>query len=630
MNGPVPLAVAAQGARTPLHCIALALLTLPDCDAPEARWLRAQRAAVPPLALQCWRELPPPEDAALHALAQQLNLHPAETLAVALAVAIEFDPVLARAVAWLQAPVGGARPTLGLLRLPQLPDALPVLLQGRAQACGLLQWDDEPARAMPERSLRVPLPLALALRGHEATWPGAREVRVEGLVPPSLQEGAAREAAALRESGGGLSVRSGDPEEALLGAALAAQELGMRAIAFEGEPAAGAGPWLRLARALPVLKAELGPGEVRRVARPAGYEGPLLVACGVDGSVQGVDEGPLPTWRVPLPSPAERRAQWAALLPEAAQPGGIVRRGIVQIRHLARAACRHAALCGRGQPRVDDLRRAVRDGVGIELGHLAHQVEDDVADDAFVVPPSVHCALDALVARCRRREDLAEELGAAARTRYRPGVRALFAGPSGTGKTLAAAWLATKLGLPLYRVDLAAVSSKYIGETEKNLAQLFARAEQAEVVLLFDEADSLFGKRTDVKDSNDRFANQQTNYLLQRIESFDGIALLTSNGRSRFDTAFTRRLDAIVDFPAPAPDVRRTLWLAHLGPRHALDDAQLNRIAVSCDLAGGDIRNATLAAASRCMRGTAPGYAELRFAIEAEYRKLGRQAPAGL
>ena len=116
-------------------------------------------------------------------------------------------------------------------------------------------------------------------------------------------------------------------------------------------------------------------------------------------------------------------------------------------------------------------------------------------------------------------------------------------------------------------------------------------------MLLFDEADSLFGKRTDVKEANDRFANAQTNYLLQRIESFEGIAILTSNSRARFDSAFTRRLDAIVEFPPPGPEERRALWLAHLGGAHTLSTAELNRLAADCDLAGGHIRNATFAAA---------------------------------
>jgi len=194
---------------------------------------------------------------------------------------------------------------------------------------------------------------------------------------------------------------------------------------------------------------------------------------------------------------------------------------------------------------------------------------------------------------------------------------------------MAAGWLATVLGLPLYRIDLAAVSSKYIGETEKNLAQLFARAEHADVVLLFDEADALFGKRTDVKDANDRFANAQTNYLLQRMESFEGIAVLTSNSRGRFDSAFTRRLDAIVEFPLPTPSDRRALWLAHLGDHHALSAGELNCLATVCDLAGGHIRNVMLAAAAQA--GARPiGFNAITAGVAAEYRKLGRQAPAAL
>jgi SpoVK/Ycf46/Vps4 family AAA+-type ATPase len=203
--------------------------------------------------------------------------------------------------------------------------------------------------------------------------------------------------------------------------------------------------------------------------------------------------------------------------------------------------------------------------------------------------------------------------------------------PSGTGKTLAAGWLATQLGLPLYRVDLAAVTSKYIGETEKNLAQLLARAEQAEVILLFDEADSLFGKRTDVKEANDRFANAQTNYLLQRIETFDGITLLTSNNRTRFDAAFSRRLDLIVEFPAPGPEERRALWLSHLGDAHTLTPRQINQLAVGADFTGGHIRNVVLTAAALARSADRKiEYADVLRGVEGEYRKLSRPVPGEL
>jgi SpoVK/Ycf46/Vps4 family AAA+-type ATPase len=184
------------------------------------------------------------------------------------------------------------------------------------------------------------------------------------------------------------------------------------------------------------------------------------------------------------------------------------------------------------------------------------------------------------------------------------------------------------LGIPLFRVDLSAVTSKYIGETEKNLSQLLAKAEQNEVILLFDEADSLFGKRTDINESNDRFANAQTNYLLQRMESYDGIAILTSNGRSRFDDAFARRLDVIVSFPLPGPEERRALWLAHLGAHHKVGSAQLNQVAATAELSGGQIRNAVLrGAVAAAQDQTAMVYRHLLAGVAGEYRKLSRQLP---
>ena len=249
----------------------------------------------------------------------------------------------------------------------------------------------------------------------------------------------------------------------------------------------------------------------------------------------------------------------------------------------------------------------------------------------MVAPPKLRNELELLWLRCRHRDRLAADLGVSTRARYAPGVRALFTGPSGTGKTLAAGWLATRLGLPLYRIDLASVTSKYIGETEKNLAELLNRAERAGVILLFDEADSMFGKRTDIKDSHDRYANAQTNYLLQRIETFDGIALLTSNSRQRFDSAFARRLDVIVDFPLPGTDERRALWLAHLGDRHSLSAQAITRLAVSVDFAGGHIRNAVLTASVLAQSQDRPiTMQDLKRGIAVEFAKVGRQMPTGL
>ncbi len=178
---------------------------------------------------------------------------------------------------------------------------------------------------------------------------------------------------------------------------------------------------------------------------------------------------------------------------------------------------------------------------------------------------------------------------------------------------------------------MASVTSKYIGETEKNLATLLAQAEQSEVVLLFDEADSLFGKRTDVQQANDRFANAQTNYLLQRIEAYDGIALLTSNSRERFDSAFTRRLDLIIDFPTPGPQERRSLWYTHLGTSHTLTTVDINRLAAASDFNGGQIRNVVLAAAALAQSEKRPlSYNDIAAGLASEYRKHNRQMPGEL
>lgn len=635
------------GLRPTLADIAFALLAPPAPaagDGQEAAWL-AERAAhvaagsdqVAPLWPQ-WRRLPPSGDLRLAALAETLQLSLAETLAVALVCAAETDSMAARALAWLQAPVGGARPTVGLvLQLAAMlgeSGALAALAAGPARVSGLLRIDDE-LRALPEAALAVPQAIVFALADPpQLHWRGLRIGLVENTpLPPSLQAAAQARARALGQGrAGALVVRSGHPKEAQAAAAEIARQLHARTVYIEGDVPPGLGPWLWLAAAVPVLCLDLAPGERRRVPEIPGWRGPLLVATGPDGSVE-FNGDTAPSWRVPVPPPDERAALWhSALGPDCAFAGLLGHQhchAAGRIAELGRAAHYEAQLSGAPAVAPEHVAQAARGGSAGDLGAMAELVNEAVGDDALVLPPPLRAELESFAARCLGRDVAVRGLGPAAQARFRQGVRALFVGPSGTGKSLAVAWLATRLGLPLYRVDLASVTSKYIGETEKNLAQLFARAEHAEVVLMFDEADSLFGKRTDVKDSNDRFANAQTNYLLSRIESYEGIAVLTSNSRARFDSAFTRRLDVIVEFPPPGPAERRALWLAHLGPDHALGSSTVNRLAAGCELAGGHVRNVVLAAAARA-QGRRVEEADLLPALAAEYAKLGKPVPTGL
>ena len=204
------------------------------------------------------------------------------------------------------------------------------------------------------------------------------------------------------------------------------------------------------------------------------------------------------------------------------------------------------------------------------------------------------------------------------------GVSALFAGDSGTGKTMSAEIVAKALGLDLYVIDLSTVIDKYIGETEKNLERIFVEADRVNAVLLFDEADAIFGKRSEVQDAHDRYANVETAYLLQRIERFNGLAILTTNLRSNVDEAFTRRLDTIIDFPSPERADRRRLWEVHLRRGMPVEGLDLDFLAGAFKLSGGNISNIVLSAAFLAAEDEAEvGMQHLIRATEREYRKLG-------
>jgi hypothetical protein len=436
-----------------------------------------------------------------------------------------------------------------------------------------------------------------------------------------------------------LVLRCGSPAEARAVASHIARFLKCEAVFIEtgkeGRPVStlrGLGPWLRLCRCIPVFSFEMGPGERRSLPAIARYCGPMLATCGPEGTLELQGET-IPGWTLPVPPRRERENLWEISVGSRplARRLATHRHGSGRIAHLGRLARYQSALEGRDRVLLRDVVAAAWTTEGAGLDALAQPLTQRIPDEALVATPGLKEELHRLLLRCYTRESLGNGLGISTTTRYRPGVRALFCGPSGTGKTLAAGWLASRIGLPLYRVDLASVTSKYIGETEKNLAQLLARAEDAEVVLLFDEADSMFGKRTDVKESNDRFANAQTNYLLQRIENFDGIVLLTSNSQSRFDPAFFRRLDAIIEFAPPNASERRSLWQSHLGDDHQLTAREMNQLSASTDLHGGNIRNAVLTAA---VLGRSEhrqiAYNDVLQGLSDEYRKLGRQLPAVL
>ena len=292
-------------------------------------------------------------------------------------------------------------------------------------------------------------------------------------------------------------------------------------------------------------------------------------------------------------------------------------------------SARASARLDGGTPTGAGLRRGARLQNAAGLERLSRRVAPGVSWDDLVLPEGTLEQLQELTVRARHRERVLRDW------RMRPGggrgtgVTALFAGDSGTGKTMAAEVIAGDLGLDLYAVDLATVVDKYIGETEKNLERIFTEASNVSAVLLFDEADAIFGKRSEVRDAHDRYANIESAYLLQRMESFDGVAVLATNLRANLDDAFTRRLDMVVDFPMPDEEARLALWKRCLdGPVPASTDLQLDVFADAFPLAGGNIRSAAITAAYMAAgSGRDVDVEHLTAAIHREYRKQGRLLP---
>jgi SpoVK/Ycf46/Vps4 family AAA+-type ATPase len=323
------------------------------------------------------------------------------------------------------------------------------------------------------------------------------------------------------------------------------------------------------------------------------------------------------------------RSQVDGQLPSEAIPELAARYRLVEdddLHAVTSEARSRAELRGSARIGADDVRAAARTIATPPLEGLARHIEPRYTWDDIVLPADGLAQLREMCARARHQMTVLEQWGYGRKHARRRGTTALFAGPPGTGKTMAAEIIAGSLGLDLYRIDLSAVVSKYIGETEKNLERIFRAADQGDAVLLFDEADAIFGKRSEVRDARDRYANVEVAYLLQRLETYEGLAVLTTNLRGNIDEAFVRRLDCVLEFPLPEEAERLQIWKRSLPPEAPLaDDVDLPFLARKFKLAGGHIRNIALTAAFLAAEdGSAITMKHLARATRREFQKLGK------
>lgn len=579
----------------------------------------------------------------LRDLAANFGLDTVDVDLLLIGIAADVDPRFEGLFGYLNDDVSRRRPSVAVaLELAGVPLGTPEgyahLLHGPLATGGLVELDEQD-RPFGGRAVRVPDRVVAYLLGDDTIDVALASVVVD--VP---------------------DVPWGDPTPLTR-----AIEDGV-ALLYLREPATGSGRVLA-AEALRLtghrsihldLTRLLRQPDPERLARVAAREARLSGAGLVVGPVTALEERPAlvahllaeprpllmvgsrvwdPAWStrsvlqlaVPESTTAERREVWRFAL-AGAGAGTEVLAATDQFRlrpedvvRAARSAQLQASVAGAaiGPQHIVLGARAEN---GSALDRLARRVEPAVSWADLVLPSTVMTALEEVALRSRHREKVLGEW------RMRPGggrgigVAALFAGDSGTGKTMATEVIAHDLGLELYVVDLATVVDKYIGETEKNLERIFTAAADVNAVLLFDEADAVFGKRSEVRDAHDRYANVESAYLLQRMESFDGLIILATNLRANIDDAFTRRLDVLVDFPVPDESGRLSLWDSCLGRSIRREpDVDLSFLAKSFELAGGSIRSSAVTAAYLAAADAGViGMKHLVTAVHREYRKLGR------
>ncbi|MGQ4447686.1 ATP-binding protein [Streptomyces griseus] len=606
------------------------------------------------------------EDSRLASLAREFGLTALDTEILLIALVPDLDDRFEAFYGYLNDDVSRRRPSIGLaLGLCGValsdPAARARLAAGAPLRAGGLLLAEDLNRPFLSRALRVPDRVAAHLLGDDTPDPRLAELLAPWQAVPGVGDPAPL--AGVLAEGGALAYLSEDQGGA--GTALAAS-----ALRAAGRRVLG----LDLAR----LAEDPSPAEaVRALVREARLTGAGLVCAPLDavarerpGLLRLLTATPVPTvlvgrapwdasWsaapplllHAPRVEPSARGALWREAyeqvagfgaghasgltagastppLPPAIAPDHLLAPFLLtpeQITGAARSAAQAARLAG-GELTADHVRRGARAQNAAGLDRLARRIEPTVTWDDLVLPPDTHTQLRELTARARHRDRVLGEWGMRPGGGRGRGVSALFAGDSGTGKTMSAEVIAADLGLDLYTVDLATVIDKYVGETEKNLERIFTEAAGVNGVLLFDEADAIFGKRSDVKDAHDRYANVESAYLLQRMESFDGLAILATNLRANLDDAFTRRLDLVIDFPVPDPEQRLLLWDRCLGPTLPRGtDLDLPFCAENFELAGGNIRSIAVTSAYLAAdTGGAVTMETVIHAIQREYQKLGR------
>ncbi len=521
------------------------------------------------------------------------------------------------------------------LLLPEAHDAVALrqaLRDSPLWRSGLLRAAD-PAVPVAERRLDPTPALLAALDG---TWP---ERTAEGWIVQALP-GAAGDPGSLAPVAAAIAAWVEEPAPPLLLIEAARAERAMEALGLAAAQAGRAAlllhPPQSVAHNAPAPPPPWGEAGVIAAATGAlvallaedGMAGPAAPPVGPVAAIGAETLGGRLVARrhlaVPAPRMAEQKARWIAARPDLppAEAAALAAQNWMSAADIAAVA----AAAGAVTP--DALLAARMQVAPPRAQKLASLRPPAVAWERLVLEPETAALLEQIVARVRHRATVREEWGMAAGGAALVG---LLTGEPGTGKTLAVEAMAKRLGLPLLAADLSRVVSKYIGETEKNLAELFAAAEGFGALLFFDEADALFGKRTSVNDAHDRYANIEVNYLLQRLERFEGIVLLATNLAEGMDEAFLRRFEVIVPFRRPGRAQRRALWEAHLPEALRAADLDLDAVAAAAEVTGGEIRNAAMAAAyAAAAQGTRIGAGLLRAALAQEFAKAGRPLPQGL